>query len=448
MGRHSRADDPAPEQPDPQTTTGRRGRSSYWFSDTTTPPAAYRGAPGYAPAPDEVRETRPAMHAVGDTENAPRPTPRPRRSADRGARRVAPRPVPEVERTIPAMPAPSAPTATPAPPAGAAPQHPHVPASPEAGASRPRFHDGDQRDPTSHAGASHSAAPDTVAPHAGASEDEAPDAGEHASDGAPSADEPSAPVSRTTSTGTQGRVSSTGRHSTVGSTGGHRAVTSTGGHRTVSSTGSHRAVTSTGGHRTVTSTGSHRAVETTSKRRRVAAWPIACGILVVLIVAGIFGWNWADGVLSNRAEAQAAACQEGTATLRVATAPGAADAVRQAAKSWNADKTVVHGHCIDITVQPGTPQVVFDDLTGNRARGTPAAWIMDDPSWTEKLESTQPERIGASPETIAETSDGSFTYLSLAGDGVDSIQQRAAQSFQAYLAKPAQQKAFAGQGGR
>ncbi|OLT43236.1 hypothetical protein BJF85_03475 [Saccharomonospora sp. CUA-673] len=214
----------------------------------------------------------------------------------------------------------------------------------------------------------------------------------------------------------------------------------------MTASGSHRAVTSTGSRRAVTSTGSHRAIDTGVKRRRVAAWPIACGILVLLIVGGIFAWNWADDEMAHRAQAQAAACQEGTATLRVATAPGAADAVEQAARSWNADRTVVHGHCIDVTVQPGTPEVVYEDLTGNRSRGTPSAWIVDDTQWSDKLRSEQPERVGATPETLSETSDATFTYVSLAGDGVDSIQQRAAQSFRAYLGEPAQQDALTSRG--
>ncbi|WP_344056177.1 hypothetical protein, partial [Prauserella halophila] len=160
-------------------------------------------------------------------------------------------------------------------------------------------------------------------------------------------------------------------------------------------------------------------------QRKIAAWPVAGGVLVVLVVAGIFGWNWASGALSSRAEAQAAACQEGRSTLRVATAPAVAEPVRQAAKTWNDDDTVVHGHCITVTVQPAAPSEVFDDLTGDRTRGTPGAWITDGPQWPDRLASAQPDRIGASPEQLTTGPDGEFTYLSLAGDGVDTVQQRA-----------------------
>ncbi|MBB3051067.1 hypothetical protein FHS23_002090 [Prauserella isguenensis] len=421
MGRHYRADDPAPGQPDPlrkarQAIGGANtggGTPDDWFRDTTTPPAAYRSTPGYAPAPDDVLSTSPAMHPVA-----------PRRTADESATELTTRldPVPPAgptsahdsagHDTSPATPDRS--TATERPP------HPRP--RPD---GRPRFH-----------GAGHAAGehPPAAARHDAAPSDRAHDTGTddhdaHAAQAAAS--------SRDT---TPGRTTDTDRDP-VTSTGGRRRVTSTGRHSTVSATGGHRAVTSTGRHGTVTSTGSHRAVDKKPKRR-VAAWPVACGVLVVLVVAGFFGWNWADGVLSNRAEAQAAACQEGRSTLRVATDPAVAEPVQQAAKAWNDDDTVVHGHCITVKVQPGTSQVVYGDLTGNRTRGTPGAWIMADTKWADRLGSEQPDRIGASPEKIASGPDGTFTYVSLAGDGVDTVQQRAAQSFRSHLTSPQQQKRF------
>ncbi|MBB3664795.1 hypothetical protein FB384_003746 [Prauserella sediminis] len=418
MGRHYRAEDPAPGQPDPlrkarQAIGGARtgGSPDDWFRDTTTPPAAYRSAPGYSPAPDDVLSTSPAMHPVAQAH-----------TGDESAAELTTRidPVPAAGPsggTGPAEDAATRPAATGRPP------------RPRPRPDRPHVHDAGRpavTDSPAGAGSATTAQPDTTRTSG------APSPGTAPANTPPANPTPAAAPSSATSDD----------RDTVTSTGGRRRVTATGRHSAVSATGGRRAVTSTGRHGTVTSTGSHRAVDKKPKRR-IAAWPVACGVLVVLIVAGIFGWNWADGVLSNRAEAQAAACEEGESTLRVATAPAVADPVRQAAKAWNDEETVVHGHCVTVKVQPGTSSEVFTDLTGDRTRGTPAAWIMDDTKWSDRLASDQPDRIGASPEKIASGPDGTFTYVSLAGNGVDTVQQRAAQSFRAHLTSPEQQKRFA-----
>lgn len=417
MGRHYRADDPALGQPDPlrdaRQASGAAGTGNSpddWFRDTTTPPAAYRSTPGYSPAPDDVLSTSPAMHPVARD-----------RTHDENAAELTTR----LDPVAPAGASGSGHAAD-----AAAPTGPEAP-RPRPGAGRrpePRPHPERRR---FHA----AGGPPAENPRDG----NAHERGDVHERSAGARTESSAAANPPTSDASG--VTDNGRDALT-STGGRRRVSSTGRHSAVSATGGHRAVTSTGGHGTVTGTGSHRAVSTTPKRK-IAAWPVVCGVLVVLIVAGIFGWNWVDGVLSNRAEAQAAACQEGKSTLRVATAPAVAEPVRQAAKAWNNNDTVVHGHCVNVNVQPGTSEVVFKDLTGNRARGTPAAWIMSDTTWADRLASKQPDRIGASPEKVTSGPDGTFTYVSLAGDGVDTVQQRAAQSFLAHLTSSTQQKRFA-----
>ncbi|GAA1193676.1 substrate-binding domain-containing protein [Prauserella alba] len=461
MGRHYRAEDPAPGQPDPlrkarQAIGGARtgGSPEDWFRDTTTPPASYRSTPGYAPAPNDVVSTSPAMHPVAPAPDAdesaaelttriePVPADGDGRGQDAAAAARPPRPRPRPERprhhdaghpvtSGAAATYGSAETSGSAVTSGSAETSGSAAAPPAAAAGRPGNAAASVPEAANASGAARSAGA-TPPP------DAAPGATRSGTGSSGTAGDRDA----VTSTGGRRRVTASGRHSAVSATGERSAVSATGERSAVSATGGRRAVTSTGRHGTVTSTGSHRAVDKKPKRR-IAAWPVACGVLVVLIVVGIFGWNWADGVLSNRAEAQAAACQEGRSTLRVATAPAVAEPVQEAAKAWNDDDTVVHGHCITVKVQPGTPSEVFTDLTGDRTRGTPAAWITGDTAWSDRLASKQPDRIGASPEKLTSGPDGTFTYVSLAGNGVDTVQQRAAQSFRAHLTSPEQQKRFA-----
>ncbi|WP_235998998.1 hypothetical protein [Qaidamihabitans albus] len=204
----------------------------------------------------------------------------------------------------------------------------------------------------------------------------------------------------------------------------------------------------------LTSTGTHRAVGRSASRRGIAAWPIACLVLVGLLVAGWFGWNWADGVVESRAEAQATSCQEGDATLRVVVDPGAQHPVSVAAARWNQARTVVRGHCVTVDVHAAPEDrmlaVLFGDAGPDTVGGWPAAWLPKSASSIEQLESERPERIGSQAESVAsdgtDGTDGDYPYVGLTGEGVDDVQERAAQSFRAYLLQPAQQADFAAAG--
>lgn len=280
---------------------------------------------------------------------------------------------------------------------------------------------------------------------------------------------------RATSTGgfritNEGRATYTGGHRPVGegrstSTGGFR-TTSTGSHRTIgksTSTGGHRIVddersTSTGGHRTVTegrstATGTHRAMGKIAGRRRIAKWPIFAGAFVVLLVVGLLGWGWANNVLNSRAEAQANACTDGDSTLTVVVAPTAQQPVSAAAARWNQAKTVVHAHCVHVDVRAIPSQQVLDALTGKAdlttIGGLPAAWIPENSSWIDQLQTTKPGIVGSPAESVASAPSANYPFLGLAGDTVDEVQARAAQVFRDYLREPAQQADFtsAGLGG-
>ncbi|TWE28045.1 hypothetical protein [Prauserella muralis] len=195
---------------------------------------------------------------------------------------------------------------------------------------------------------------------------------------------------------------------------------------------------------TTTTTGTHRAIGRT--RRRVAAWPIACAVLAALVAAGWFGWNWADGVLATRAEAQASDCAEGDAAIRVLADPGVTTPVAAAAKSWNDARKVVHGHCVRVDVQAVPADRVLDELLGKTGRsyvdGSAAAWVPESSSAVERLSSAKPGLIGSQPESVASGQGGDYPYVGLAQDGIDDVEQRAAQSFRAFLLDSAQRAAF------
>lgn len=194
----------------------------------------------------------------------------------------------------------------------------------------------------------------------------------------------------------------------------------------------------------VMSTGTHRATGKVP-RRRVAAWPIISLVLVGLCVAGWFGWNWADGVLDHRAEVQAMACQKGEATIRLAVDPVVEQPIHVAAHRWNAEDIVVHGHCIHVEVQSMPSEealnVLLEHDTSETTRDAPTAWVPESSAWVEQLSEQRPGLTAASSRSVASDAEGDYPYLPLTGN-VDGVQQRAAQSFRAFLLEPAQQTDF------
>ncbi|WP_282770610.1 substrate-binding domain-containing protein [Saccharomonospora viridis] len=207
----------------------------------------------------------------------------------------------------------------------------------------------------------------------------------------------------------------------------------------------HRARHRTGRHyATMTSvTGTHRAV---GKRRGIAAWPIVCVVLVAFLVAGWFGWHWADGVLESRAAAQAADCKQGDLPLRVTVDPALEEPVMAAASRWNEERTVVREHCVRVVVHTASPDDVYavltDDADPTTIGGSPAAWLPDSTEWVEKLARDRPELVGSSGLSLASGPDGDYPFLVIAGDDATGAQQHAAQSFQKYLLQPEQQAQF------
>ncbi|UJW30797.1 hypothetical protein L3Q67_37245 [Saccharothrix sp. AJ9571] len=212
--------------------------------------------------------------------------------------------------------------------------------------------------------------------------------------------------------------------------------------------GPERDVSTTGSHKAISATGSHRAIG--KRRRRVATWPIACLVLVALLGLGWLGWGWASGELNSRAEAQAASCAEGDASLRVIVTPSAEAPVKAAATRWNDAKTVVHGHCVNITVDAMASQRVLDALLGQSEltsiRGMPAAWLPETSWWISELTTKKPEMIGSPAQSVASARSADYPYLGLSGNGVDDVQKRAAQTFRGFLTEPAQQADFAAAG--
>nr|WP_246271503.1 substrate-binding domain-containing protein [Amycolatopsis acididurans] len=271
----------------------------------------------------------------------------------------------------------------------------------------------------------------------------------------------------------EGRAETTGSHRTraeppTGTT--RRAGETTGSHRRVrdpvETTGTGRRLRDTGdagetgtGETTMlwsrfssgqTATGHHRAIGKAAGRRRIAKWPIAVGVAVLVLVVGLLGWGWANNVLNSRAEAQAAGCAEGDATMKVLVAPAVQAPVTAAANRWNQAKTVVHSHCVTVEVHSMASDRALDGLTGRNnldsIGGLPAAWISDNRAAIDQLQAAKPGMIASTAETIATGPSATYSFVGLTSENLDETQARAAQVFRDYLHQPAQRADFAAAG--
>lgn len=197
-------------------------------------------------------------------------------------------------------------------------------------------------------------------------------------------------------------------------------------------------------------TGTHRAIGKAAPRRRIATWPIACLVLVGLVVVGVFGWNWASGVLSNRAEAEAVSCTAGSASIKVVVAPAVLKPLQEAADSWDQSNTVVDDHCVHATIASMSSQQMLDALSGKTSLdavgGLPDAWIPESSYWGSQLQALNPALIGSLPQSLTSTISADYPFLGLSGPSVSETQMRAAQSFRAFLQQPAQKAIFAKDG--
>lgn len=197
----------------------------------------------------------------------------------------------------------------------------------------------------------------------------------------------------------------------------------------------------------LTSTGYHRAVGKEATRRGIAKWPIAIVVVLAVIGAGAMAMVWGNNALNNRADAEAQGCPEGRRTLRIAVAPKLEEPISAIADKWNAADRVVHSHCITVEIGVAGWRDALDAIRQTDAvRAVPAAWIAESAEASDQLEKSSPGRVATVAKPLSSRTGYIHPYIVIGGDGVDDVQQRAAQSFRNYLSE-AEPKAVLGKAG-
>jgi hypothetical protein len=169
-------------------------------------------------------------------------------------------------------------------------------------------------------------------------------------------------------------------------------------------------------------------------RRGIAGWPVVALAMAALLGLAWVGWGMLGSALDRRAAADAGQCVAGAATLSIATAPSAAEAVTQAVEAWNATKPVIADTCFRAQAHSVPPDAALNGLAGTwdtaRWGPRPAAWIPDSTSWVDQLIVRNPHVLGSMPADVPAPTPHPF--VAIAADGDDAPVQ-AAQEFRTFI---------------
>ena len=178
----------------------------------------------------------------------------------------------------------------------------------------------------------------------------------------------------------------------------------------------------------------HRAPGEAASKRRVASWPIAVLVFVLLVAVGWVGWRWLGNEASRRDAAAAGSCPGGTTTIQVATDPTVADTIGAETVRYMQTKPVVDDTCVVIKVtsinSAAAEYALLHGWDSTKLGPKPQAWIPDSSLWVNQVLSTQPtlaadttQSIATSPVVLAMPADagravqtgGSFPWSQVPG---------------------------------
>lgn len=190
-----------------------------------------------------------------------------------------------------------------------------------------------------------------------------------------------------------------------------------------------------------TATGNHRAVGSEAPPRGMAKWPFAVLAILAVVGAGIFAVMWGSDSLGRTADAEDGTCLEGRRTLRVTAPPRLVEPLVTIGDRWNTTDHVVDGHCISVEINGAAEDEALESISKqDGVLAVPAVWIAESSDADDRLIESNPERVATVSVPLKSRAGYLLPYIVINGDGVDSVQQRAAQDFRDYLDEAQQEQ--------
>jgi hypothetical protein len=173
-----------------------------------------------------------------------------------------------------------------------------------------------------------------------------------------------------------------------------------------------------------------------SGARGISKGPILVVVLIVLIVAGFFGWMALSNRIDDQGQQAAGTCVEGNKTLDVTADPSIAPQVEELAKRYTQTSPVVRDHCIAVVVHGAPSASVSTALEAGPAAPwddaalgpRPSLWIPTSSFELAPLSgkavingdprslASSPIVLAAGPETAAALAGAASSWKSLPSD--------------------------------
>lgn len=188
---------------------------------------------------------------------------------------------------------------------------------------------------------------------------------------------------------------------------------------------------------TTTSTGYHRAVGREAPPRGMAKWPFAILAALAVVGGGIYAVTWGSNNLGTTADAEGSGCSEGRRTLRVTAPPKLVEPLVTIGDRWNAIDPVVDAHCVLVEVDGAEQDKALKAIAEqDGVLAVPAVWIAESSDAGDRLTESNPRRVATVAPPLKSGHGYLLPYIVINGNGVDHVQQRAAQEFRDYLSEP------------
>lgn len=140
------------------------------------------------------------------------------------------------------------------------------------------------------------------------------------------------------------------------------------------------------------------------RHRGISRGLVMVALSIVLVVACVVVWFRIGDHVDREADAAAAACVDGPATVTVVADPDITPGLNAIAQSYSATKPVVRDHCVRIAVVPRDEKITLDALTSSWDSASmgpyPAVWVPQSSVWAAELETAKPDLVDGLAESL------------------------------------------------
>ncbi len=140
------------------------------------------------------------------------------------------------------------------------------------------------------------------------------------------------------------------------------------------------------------------------RHRGVSRGLVMVLLSAILVAACVVVWLRIGDHVDREADAAAAQCVDGPATVTVLADPDIAPGLEAIAQAYSATNPVVRDHCVRIAVAARDAKITLDGLTSSWDTASmgpyPAAWVPQSSVWAAQLTTAKPDLVDGDPDSL------------------------------------------------